>query len=602
MILRTLLPRVVRSLRASLFLSAGLALVLVNGAQARADVEPAPDPAAVTVDPATGLAGNYLAARAAGTDKDLSSAALFFSAALDEDPGNEFLMERAFTLLIASGNVDAALALADRAAAFEGASRIVSLAVGGEEIRQKKYNSAVRELVVARSGPLGTLTAGLLTAWALAGEGKTDQALAEIDSLKGADWYEPFKAHHAALIADQAGRTAEAKRRFDIAYQADTSNLRLIDAYARVLVRSGERARAEEIIGRYAPLGEDHPLVIQLRSAIADPSPKPLVTTPQAGASEVFYSLGTAIGREGNEELGAAYLQLARRLDPKSDIALVSLATLFEQMGQNKQAVAVFEDVPKTSPLYRSAQIQIGMNLNAMDDLKGAQEHLEAMVNADPTDLDAVVALGNVYRSHKMFSEAAATYDKGIKSLKDPSARDWTLYYFRGIALERTKHWPEAEADFRKALEMSPNQPLVLNYLGYSLIDMGENLDEGLKMVQQAVELRPDDGYIVDSLGWAYYKLGRYPDAVVELEKAVALKPADPVINDHLGDAYWQVGRRLEAKFQWNHARDLKPEPEDLPKILSKIQNGLDGAETPATAGESASAPAPATPDAPKVQ
>lgn len=589
MILRALLPRFVRSARARVLLPAGLALALVNGAQAQADVPPATP--GIVVDLNTGLAGNYLAARVAGSDKDLAAAALFFSAALDEDPGNEFLVERAFTLLIAAGKVDAALALAGRAAAFDGASRIVSLAVGSNEIAQSKYGAAIRELTVARSGPLGTLTAGLLTAWALAGEGKTDQALAEIDSLKGADWYEPFKAHHAALIADYAGRTAEAKRRFDIAYQADTSNLRLIDAYARVLVRSGERARAEEIIGRYAPLGEDHPLVIQLRSAIADPKPKPLVTTPQGGASEVLYSLGTAIGREGNEELGAAYLQLARRLDPKSDIALVSLATLFEQMGQNREAVEVFELVPKDSTLYRSSQIQVGLNLNAMDDLDGARKHLEAMVAADPSDLEAVVALGNVYRSHKMFTEAAATYDRGIQSLKEPSSRDWTLYYFRGIARERTKQWPAAEADFRKALTLVPDQPLVLNYLGYSLIDMGENLDEGLTMVQKAVELRPDDGYIVDSLGWAYFQLGRYPEAVVELEKAVSLKPADPVINDHLGDAYWKVGRRLEAKFQWNHARDLKPEPEDLPKILSKIQNGLDGSQTPAAGGESAAAP-----------
>ncbi len=598
MILRAFFPRFVRTARARVLLPAGLALALATGAQAQADTGPQAGPE-VTLDVNTGLAGNYLAARVAGADKDITSAALFFSAALDEDPGNEFLVERAFTLLIAAGKIDEALALANRAAAFDGASRIVSLAVGSSEIAEKKYGPAIRELTVARSGPLGTLTAGLLTAWALAGEGKTDQALAEIDGLKGADWYEPFKAHHAALIADYAGRTAEAKRRFDIAYQADTSNLRLIDAYARVLVRSGERARAEEIIGRYAPLGEDHPLVKQLRSAIADPQPRPLITSPQAGASEVLYSLGTAIGREGNEELGAAYLQLARRLDPQSDIALVSLATLFEQMAQHKQAVEVFDLVPKDSSLYRSAQIQVGLNLNAMDDLDGARSHLEALVVADPTDMEAVVALGNVYRSHKMFAEAASTYDKGIRSLKEPSARDWTLYYFRGIALERTKRWPEAEADFRKALALQPNQPLVLNYLGYSLIDMNENLDEGLAMVQKAVELRPDDGYIVDSLGWAYFKLGRYPEAVVELEKAVALKPSDPVINDHLGDAYWKIGRRLEAKFQWNHARDLKPEPEDLPKILAKIQNGLDGAETPAKAGESAAVPAA---DTPKVQ
>ena len=151
----------------------------------------------------------------------------------------------------------------------------------------------------------------------------------------------------------------------------------------------------------------------------------------------------------------------------------------------------------------------------------------------------------------------------------------WVTYYYRGICFERSKQWSKAEADMRKALELQPEQPHVLNYLGYSWIDQGINLDEGMKMIKRAVEQRPDDGYIVDSLGWAYYRIGNFEDAVKHLERAIDLKPEDPTINDHLGDAYWRVGRTLEAKFQWAHARDLKPEPEELPKIEAKIENGL---------------------------
>jgi len=140
---------------------------------------------------------------------------------------------------------------------------------------------------------------------------------------------------------------------------------------------------------------------------------------------------------------------------------------------------------------------------------------------------------------------------------------------------------------------------MVLNYLGYSWVDRGMNLDEAFKMLRKAVELRPNDGYIVDSLGWAHYKLGRYEEALRDLEQAIELRPADPVINDHLGDVYWKTGRKLEAKFQWNHARDLKPEPEDLIKILKKIEYGLEEPANPATAekpAEPAPAPVPAAP------
>ena len=202
-------------------------------------------------------------------------------------------------------------------------------------------------------------------------------------------------------------------------------------------------------------------------------------------------------------------------------------------------------------------------------------------------DEEALTALGNLQRSRKMFSEAAETYSRVLSLQKMPDKSQWILYYYRGIVNERNKHWPQAEADLKKALELNPDQPLVLNYLGYSWVDQGANLDEAFKMLRRAVDLRQRDGYVVDSLGWAYYRLGRYNDAVNELEKAIDLKPSDPVINDHLGDAYWRVGRKLEAQFQWNHARDLNPEPEELPKILDKIKNGLP--DKPALAGGSLS-------------
>lgn len=244
-------------------------------------------------------------------------------------------------------------------------------------------------------------------------------------------------------------------------------------------------------------------------------------------------------------------------------------------MEQPERAIEALMMVPDDSVLKREAEIQVGMNYNALEMVDEARSHLEELIKQDPSDLEAVIALGNILRAHEIYEDAEATYTKGIDTISELQSQHWLMLYFRGIARERLGKWELAEADFRKALELNEDQPLVLNYLGYSLVDQGLKLDEALGMIKKAVELRPTDGYIVDSLGWVYFRLGRYEEAVKELERAIELRPADPVINDHLGDAYWMVGRRNEARFQWNHARDLGPDAEELPKILEKIAEGL---------------------------
>lgn len=300
-----------------------------------------------------------------------------------------------------------------------------------------------------------------------------------------------------------------------------------------------------------------------------------LVTNAQAGAAEALYGLGASLGRRGGEDLGLVYLQLSLYLMPQHELALLSLADLYEAMKKPDMAIKVYERIPHGSPVHRNASIQMAAGLDALERSEEAQKQLESLLKDDPKDLEATLALGNLLRGHKKFNECGEAYSKAIDLIGTPDKANWTVFYFRGICYERSKQWPKAEADLRKALELYPDQPHVLNYLGYSWIDQGVNLDQGMEMIKKAVAQRPDDGYIVDSLGWAYYRLGNYEEATKELERAIGLKPEDPTINDHLGDAYWRVGRKLEATFQWNHARDLKPDPDELPKILEKLRTGL---------------------------
>src|SRR3981189_2261716 len=353
--------------------------------------------------------------------------------------------------------------------------------------------------------------------------------------------------------------------------------LRISDAYARWLSRNKDGAAAAGIYEAFDKKLPRHPLVQEgLRDTKAGKKLPPLVDSAQAGAAEALYGIGAPLTRRGGEDLALVYLQLALYLQPNHPLALLSLADLYESVKKPQMAIKVYARMPAKPPLNRNAQTQLATNPDAADRSDEAIKILKEVTTEDSKDIEAIMALGNVERGRKKFGDCSTTYSRALDGA--PASGDkntWVTYYYRGICEERSKQWSKAEADMRKALELQPEQPHVLNYLGYSWIDQGINLDEGMKMIKRAVDQRPDDGYIVDSLGWAYYRIGNFEDAVKNLERAIDLKPEDPTINDHLGDAYWRVGRTLEARFQWSHARDLKPEPEELPKIEAKMENGL---------------------------
>ena len=538
------------------------------------------------------LSGSYLAARHAGNLKDLASAAAFYKRALAADPENELLLDRTVMLLVASGALPEAVEFADELAASDPTNQLAALTLSVNALSNGNAETARAALApLATGSPLPELTAALLSAWTYAAEEDWEKALSTLDALEGPDWFQTFTMLHAGLIADMAGDKEEAVERLKFSFDNDPRALRVLDAYARALARAGRDDEALAIVNEYIDAGGDHPLVQTLKAELETGDVAPQIENAATGASEALYGLGVAVGQEGGQEYAAGYLQLAIHLGPDTDLPAFSLASLYESMQQYENAVAIYRTIPDTSPLAEAAAIQIGLNLNAADDFEGSRAQLEPIVAADPANLTAVVALGNVLRSHEDFAGARDVYGQGIATIEEPIRDHWTLYYFRGIANERTDHWDEAEADFKQALELYPDQPLVLNYLGYSWVDKHMNIDEAVEMIQKAVSQRPDDGYIVDSLGWAFYRLGRYEEAVQELERAVELRSSDPVINDHLGDAYWQVGRRLEAMFQWSHALDLDPTPKDRAAIELKVKDGLTEPGTDAAAAPTATEP-----------
>jgi tetratricopeptide (TPR) repeat protein len=522
------------------------------------------------------VSGSYLAARHAGQMRDALAAAAYYRAALKRDPSNNELRDRAFLSLLVGGDVAEAVRFAERIAQADKNDRVAQLVLGVHAIGQKQYRTARRDLAQSVRGPITDLTATLLQAWSQYGSGDAKGAVAQIDKLTGPDWYAIFKELHAGMIFDLAGNAKEAGKRFEHAYKLDSSALRVVQAYASWISRNKSPKEAEALFTTFENVLPNHPMVAaemdRLKKGETLP---PLVDTAQAGGAEALYGLGASLGRRGGEDLGLVYLQLSLYLSPNHALALLSLADLYESLKKPDLAISAYERVPGNSPLHRNAAIQMAANLDSLDRTEEAEQQLKTLIKERPKDREAVMALGNILRSHKKFGECADVYSQAVDLLDKPEKANWVVYYFRGICYERSHAWPKAEADLKKALELFPEQPHVLNYLGYSWIDQGVHLDEGMAMIKRAVQQRPDDGYIVDSLGWAYFRTGNYEEAAKQLERAIELKPEDPTINDHLGDAYWRIGRLLEARFQWAHARDLKPDPEELPKIQAKLKDGL---------------------------
>lgn len=577
------------SLITRLLSSAAVVAGIVLAGLPAAKAEDAPAAAAeetVKFDPQSvnSFSGAFLAARTADVDKDYETAIALYRITLQYDPTNTEVKERLMITLLLNGDFDEGVKLAQALKDDPAVERITTVVRGMDAIRKREYRTAEKILVYSGPNDLDRMMNGLLVAWAKFGDGKTKQALATISDMDGPDWFAIFKNYNAGAIAAAAGDRDTARKRLNDAIldrnggaAAPDTFMRAVMALARLEAREGNKQKAldaisvgENLVSSYAPLKA-------LRESIErGDKQEQQVRTAAQGAASVLFSIGGALNREGAEDIVSLYLQVSRALDPESADTLVLLGGLAESQKKPDLAIEFYRQVPENSPMRRLSELQLGLQLADLGKVDEAKKHLKELIEADPKDMRSYLAYGSVLSDAKEYKEMGEVYDRAVDQMGNvPNKSQWTIYFQRGIAYERQKKWGQAEPNFRKALDLNPDQPQVLNYLGYSWVDMNINLDEGLEMIRKAVSIKPDDGYIVDSLGWAYYRLGQYEDAVTELERAAELRAGDPTINDHLGDAYWRVGRKLEATFQWNRALGLKPEEAEIPKIKAKIENGL---------------------------
>ena len=529
---------------------------------------------------AQSFAGDYLAGRQAAMDSDFAAAARYLTQALAADPGNAELMGDAVAAQLALGRLDRGLPIAKQMEEQGHRSQIAHLVVIADLLAREDYASFLARDVETQG--IGPLVDGLLEGWALVGAGNRPAALATFDALSEERGLQGFAMYHKAMALAGLGDFEAAEAVFGGDGTGPLQETRRgAMARAEILSQLGRNDDALAAIQQAFGASRDPELQILVEALEAGNAvPFTHITSARDGAAEVFYSVAGALRSEAGADYTLLYGRVARHLRPDHVDALLLNAELLDSLGQYELANAAYKEMSTDHPAYHAAELGRASALRQSGKPDAAIEVLEQLAKRYP-DLSIVHStLGDVLRQQDRFEEAVPAYDRAISLIDEEARGAWFLYYARAICHERNKDWPQAEADFRKALALNPGQPQVLNYLGYSMVEMQINLDEALEMIEEAVAASPDSGYIVDSLGWVLYRLGRYDEAVEHMERAVELMPVDPVVNDHLGDVYWAVGRVREAEFQWMRALSFVDEedPGDAQpdRIRRKLEVGLD--------------------------
>jgi len=525
--------------------------------------------------------GSYLAARSAMSANDYEEAAQQFSRALIRDGRNPVLLENGLTAYIGLGDLDRAAPLARRLTEVGETSQLAALALAGDAAVRGNWDALLADLDAGMT--VGPLFDGLLRAWAELGAGRMSEALAGFDAVTGNQGVEAFGLYHKALALGSVGDFEGAAEIFS---GESGTKIRLtsrgIIAYVQVLSQLEQPQVALDLLDITFG-GTLSPQLEAMKDALeaGETLPYDAVRTPADGVAEIYHSIGGALRGEAQDAYTLLYARMALAIRPDHIDALLATAELLENLDQYDLATEVYDTVPRTSPVYHSAELGRAAALRRSGRSDAAIEVLKQLTKSHG-DLPTVqIALADAYRQIEDFEASLAPYARALELIEELQEQHWIIYFARGISYERLNLWDDAEADFRAALDLRPEQPQVLNYLGYSFLEVNENLDEALDLIERAVAQRPDSGYIVDSLGWGLYRVGRYAEAVDHMERAVELLPVDPIVNDHLGDVYWAVGRAREAEFQWRRALsfitdDTDPGDVDATRVLRKLEVGLD--------------------------
>lgn len=534
-----------------------------------------------------GLAGRFLASRFARRNQDLNESAKYLSDTLALDPNNEALQHEVLRSQFAAGNLTEATAIAIQLDPSR--DPVVATVLLLNKVSTGDYAGAKALVDKAPGAGLFGLTKPLMGQWLSIASGATKGQVNLQAMLDKAGFFTPFIRYQEALMQDVLGNTSAARLAYVKAISdSGTTPYRVVEAAANFYERQNEWDKAQAVFDAYAKANPDSSLLPDPITPADASKVTPLVADARQGLAELYFTTASIVFGEHASQDTFVYLRAALALRPDFPPAQLMLANLFEQTGDYNAAIATYDAIDPSTVFYRRGQVRKALNLEAQGKKDQALELLEAVSKANPNDVTSLITRADMLRDAERYGEAAEVYSSAIKRSEPLKESSWPLLYARGISYERAGQWDAAEADFTRALQLSPNQPDVLNYLGYSWLTMGKNLDRARQYLELAQAQKPDEPHIADSVGWARYLTGDYKGAAEKLEEAVERMPDDATVNDHLGDAYWRMGRTNEAKFQWQRALGFKPEAKAAEALRNKLENGLPADAPLAAEGKSA--------------
>ena len=544
--------------------------------------KPAPAPAdAPASNVHTGIAGSFLSGRFARENQDLEAAARYLNEALAKDPGNLALAHEALRQNLLAGDTVSAIALAKKLSSAGENDPLIASLLMLDDVNNGNYAKAKEEVNHAPGNGLYGLIKPVILQWLAIGAGEQKGPVSLQAAIDKAGFFAPFLTYHSALMNDVIGQRAAAQENYlKAAADPAAAPYRVVQAFANFYMREGKWDEAQRVYDSYAKANPSSSLIPE--KLTSGKAPAPMVADAKAGLAEVFFTTASLLFSNDSAPDTFLYLRIALELRPDLAPGQLMLANLYEQMQAYDRAIQAYDAISPDTVFYRRAQVRKALNYEALKQPDKAIELLDTVSKRYPDDTTALITKGDLLRDAENYPEAAKAYSAAITRSEPLKALDWPLLYARGISYERSGDWPSAEADFNRALVLSPNQPDVLNYLAYSWLTMNKNLAQARGYLDIAAAARPDDGNIADSVGWAHYLSGDFTYAVTKLEHAVEVIPDNPAINEHLGDAYWRVGRQTEARYQWERALTYKPDKESEQAIREKLQNGMTAFVSPA--------------------
>ena len=528
--------------------------------------------------------GAYLAGRVAHLRKDFNSAANYYMKTLQNDPNNAELLGRVYVILASQGRIEEAAKFALTAQKNGDNNNFTHIIIAIDDMKKGFYPEALSSLERMGGNPIyKEFITPLLSSWVYAGMGKPDKALQALSPLAKDPAFKGLYNIEAGMINDYFGRNQAAQKHYEVIINDETTEMsfRALQIITNFYIRTNQKDKALALSQKF----NDERLLIdmlkQLEEQNKEATPEQtaaIIDSADVGMSDALFNIAANMRQvTAGTDIAHIFICLSVYANPQNDLAKLMLADILESREMYADAIKIYDEIPQTSLTYNSIQIKKATDYVALEDYEAAEILLRSLLEENPDNFQINLDLGDVLRLREKYSEAIPYYKKALSLMKKVDANTWVIYYALGISYEQSGDWKQAEKTFKQALKISDNHYYVQNYLAYSWIKQGTNIEEALELIVDAYNQAPSDGHIADSLGWALYKLGRYDDAVSYLEKASELEPANALICAHLGDAYWQAGRKEEATFQWKHTLKMEDDSKevDMDEIKDKINEGM---------------------------